>query len=79
MSAVMPPHPHTGLINVTPGEIADALAATEDYPLVRPDGTLTDAGQRYVADMRTHGHEDCDLCPPCACQWDGCPLREGEL
>lgn len=59
---VMPANPHTGLINVTPGEVSDALAATVDVELVRPDGTLTVAGQVYVADMRTIGHEDCEVC-----------------
>lgn len=60
----MPVNPHTGLYNVTPEEVADALAATEDFPLVREDGTLTPAGQEYVADMRENGHGDCDVCYP---------------
>lgn len=60
----MPPNPHTGLLNVTQEEAADALAATEDVTLVRPDGTLTPAGMLYVSDMRTIGHADCEACKP---------------
>ena len=52
MSVVMPPHWETGLINVTPGEVEDARLATEDVELVRTDGTLTEAGQFYVASVR---------------------------
>lgn len=48
----MPPNPLTGKYNITHAEVADALAATEDIELVRSDGTLTTAGQWYVADMR---------------------------
>lgn len=51
MSVPMPPRPD-GMLNVTPEEVADARMATEDVELVRPDGTLTEAGQIYVADMR---------------------------
>ena len=54
---IMPPHPHTGLINVTPGEVADARAAEDGVTLVRSDGTLTPAGQTYVADVRRFGRE----------------------
>lgn len=63
MSIAMPVNPHTGLYNVTHVEFLDAVAATEDAPLTREDGTLTRAGQEYVADVRAHGHEDCYLCP----------------
>lgn len=52
MSVNMPVNPHTGLINVTHAEVADARAATEGVALVREDGTLTTAGQLYVADKR---------------------------
>lgn len=51
MSVPMPPR-RDGMLNVTPEEVADARMATEDVELVRPDGTLTEAGQIYVADMR---------------------------
>ncbi|AWY05830.1 hypothetical protein SEA_PIONEER3_2 [Microbacterium phage Pioneer3] len=67
MSTIMPPNPHTGLVNVTPGEVADALAATEDVTLVREDGTLTPAGALYVADVRRYGHDDCEECYAVAC------------
>lgn len=60
----MPVNPHTGLYNITRGEFLDAVAATEDVPLTREDGTLTRAGQEYVADMRTRGHDDCEECHP---------------
>ena len=50
----MPVNPLTGLYNVTPEEVDDARAATEDVILVREDGTLTKAGQLYVADVRRH-------------------------
>lgn len=48
----MPVNPHTKLYNITEGEFLDAVAATEDVPLTREDGTLTPAGQLYVADVR---------------------------
>lgn len=60
----MPVHPHTGLVNVTPDEIEDARLATEDYVLVREDGTLTEAGRFYVADVRMRGHDECETCHP---------------
>lgn len=52
MGINMPVNPHTKLYNITEGEFLDAVAATEDVPLTREDGTLTRAGQVYVADMR---------------------------
>lgn len=60
----MPVNPHTGLYNVTEDEVQDARAATEDVILVREDGTLTKAGQLYVADVRRWGHEECETCHP---------------
>ena len=51
MAVVMPPR-WDGVINVTAEEVEDARAATEDVELVRSDGTLTEAGQLYVADVR---------------------------
>lgn len=79
MSAVtMPVNPHTKLYNVTRGEFLDAVAATEDAPLTREDGTLTDAGQEYVADVRTRGHDECEICHPeyvyAACICDAWPM-----
>lgn len=86
MSTIMPPNPHTGLVNVTPGEVQDARMATEDVLLVRADDTLTEAGQLYVADVRLRGHDGCDTCsrrahyavmtgagspPLCSCGWRG--------
>jgi hypothetical protein len=51
MNVIMPPR-WDGTINVTPEEVEDARQATEDVELVRADGTLTKAGQLYVADTR---------------------------
>lgn len=51
MTVTMPPR-LDGIINVTPGEVEDARMATEDVELVRSDGTLTEAGQYYVASVR---------------------------
>lgn len=48
----MPPHPVTGLINVTHEEVSDALAAQDELRLVREDGTLTIDGMFYVAAVR---------------------------
>lgn len=64
---VMPLNPHTGLYNVTHEEVADARAAEDGVTLVRADGTLTPAGQTYVADVRRHGHDDCEECYVRAC------------
>lgn len=70
-----PVNPLTGLYNVTPAEVADARAATEDVPLVREDGTLTPAGQVYVSDQRHALHDALD-----EAIWDANPHRfEGEL
>ena len=62
MTTAMPANPHTGLINITPDEVRDARMAEDGVMLVRADGTLTEAGQLYVSDMRTIGHQDCDRC-----------------
>lgn len=73
---VMPVNPETGFVNVTPGEVADARAATEDVELVRKDGTLTRAGMLYVADLRRAGWDDL-TCPGCQDDmeehWRSCP------
>lgn len=60
----MPVNPHTGLYNVTEEEVQGARGAEDGVELVRSDGTLTRAGQVYVADVRRLGHEECETCHP---------------
>lgn len=59
MTVTMPPR-MDGMINVTHGEVEDARMATEDVELVRADGTLTEAGQIYVASVRRLTREEFD-------------------